>query len=116
MKEIVLKYLDDTYRFTLSTYISYKLRDKYKDEDVSLKEVFTQIETIFGLPDEKQREFFDEWADIQAVKLNNIVVDIQEKLYLKTGKEINVPVEEMNDMVAKMIFDNPHDDMFRNNL
>jgi hypothetical protein len=113
MKEIVLKYLDETYRFTLSTYISYKLRDKYKDEDVSLKEVFTQIETIFGLPEEKQREIFDEWADIQAVKLNNIVVDIQEKLYLKTGKEINVPVEEMNDMVAKMIFDNSHDDMIR---
>lgn len=99
MKEIVLKYLDDTYAMTLSTYVSYKLKDKHKNEDVSLKEVFIQLETIFSIDADEQREIFDIWADIKSVELNNMVVSIQEKIYQLTGKTIQVSPSDMNGLV-----------------
>jgi hypothetical protein len=102
MKEIVLKYLDETYKFNLSTYISYKLRDVYKKEEVSLREVFTNIQTIFGMDDDETRTIFDEWADKKSVELNNLMVSLQEKLYLKTGKTINIPIEGFNCLINEI--------------
>jgi hypothetical protein len=99
MKEIVLKYLDDTYMMTLSTYVSYKLKDKYKNEDVSLKEVFIQLETIFNLTPEEQRDIFDDWTDKKSIEINNLVVSIQEKIYKLTGKTFEIPTEQMNGLI-----------------
>ena len=99
MKEMVLKYLNENYLMTLSTYVSYKLKDKHKNEDVSLKEVLIQIETIFSLNEDEQRIIFDEWADSKSVELNNIIVEIQEKIYRLTGKEISINPSEMNGLI-----------------
>lgn len=99
MKEIVLKYLDDTYMMTLSTYVSFKLKDKYKNEDVSLKEVFIQLETIFNLTPDEQRNIFDIWADKKSIELNNIVVSMQEKIYQLTGKTLEVTPDQMNGLI-----------------
>lgn len=102
MKEIVLKFLDDNYTMNLSTYVSYKLRDKYKNEDVPLKEVFSQLETIFSINDEEQRVIFDEWADKKSIEINNIVVSIQEKIYQLTGKTLKISPEEMNGLIDEV--------------
>ena len=102
MKEIVLKYLDDTYKMTLSTYVSFKLMDKYKNEDVSLKEVFTQLETIFSLTPDEQREIFDVWADKKSIELNNLVVSMQEKIYQLTGKTLQVSPDKMNGLIDEV--------------
>ena len=99
MKEIVLKYLDDTYMMTLSTYVSFKLKDKYKNEDVSLKEVFIQLETIFNLTPDEQRNIFDFWADKKSIELNNLVVSMQEKIYQLTGKTLEVTPDQMNGLI-----------------
>lgn len=99
MKEIVLKYLDDTYMMTLSTYVSFKLKDKYKNEEVSLKEVFIQLETIFNLTPDEQRAIFDVWADRKSIELNNLVVSMQEKIYQLTGKTLEVTPDQMNGLI-----------------
>lgn len=102
MKEIVLKYLDDTYKMTLSTYVSFKLMDKYKNEDVSLKEVFIQLEMIFNLTPDEQREIFDTWADKKSIELNNLIVSMQEKIYQLTGKTIQVSPDKMNGLINEV--------------
>lgn len=113
MKEIVLKYLDDTYAMTLSTYVSYKLKDKHKNEDVSLKEVFIQIETIFSINDNEQREIFDEWADKKSIELNNLIVSMQEKLYQLTGKTIQLTPEKMNGLIDEVNVREESDSLLR---
>ena len=102
MKEIVLKYLDDTYVMTLSTYVSFKLKDKYKNEDVSLREVFIQLETIFNITPDEQRDIFDIWADKKSIEINNLVVSIQEKIYQLTGKTIEVSPDKMNGLIDEV--------------
>jgi hypothetical protein len=99
MEQIVLKYLNDNYKFTLSTYVSYKLKEISTGNDVSLKDVLIQLETIFSLDEEQQRMIFDKWADIKSVELNNIIVEVQEKLYILTGKEISIDPSEMNGLI-----------------
>lgn len=101
MNEIVLKYLDDTYMMTLSTYVSFKLKDKYKNEDVSLKEVFIQLETIFNITPDEQRVIFDTWADKKSIEINNLVVSMQEKIYQLTGKTIELSPEKMNGLIVE---------------
>lgn len=113
MKEIVLKYLDETYAMTLSTYVSYKLKDKHKDEEVSLKEVFVQMETIFSINEDEQREIFDLWADKKSIELNNLVVSIQEKLYQLTGKTIQVSPDKMNGLIDEVDVRNETDALIR---
>jgi hypothetical protein len=113
MKEIVLKYLDETYAMTLSTYVSYKLKDKHKDEEVSLKEVFVQMETIFSINEDEQREIFDLWADKKSIELNNLVVSIQEKLYQLTGKTIQVSPDKMNGLIDEVDVRNETDALLR---
>lgn len=99
MKEIVLKYLDDNYTMSLSTYVSYKLKDKYSGEDVSMKIIFEQLETIFSLTKEEKCNIFDSWADKKSIEMNNLIVAYQEKIYQLTGKTLKVSPEEMNGLI-----------------
>ena len=110
---LFLKYLDETYAMTLSTYVSYKLKDKHKDEEVSLKEVFVQMETIFSINEDEQREIFDLWADKKSIELNNLVVSIQEKLYQLTGKTIQVSPDKMNGLIDGVDVRNETDALLR---
>ena len=113
MKELVLKYLDDNYKFTLSTYASYKLREILSNNDVSLREVFIQLEIIFSLPEEELRQAFEIWCDIKAIEINNLVVDIQDKLYLLTGKTIQVSPEQMNGLIDVVNVREESDELIR---
>lgn len=113
MKQIVINYLDDNYKFTLSTYASYKLREKLSNSDISLREVFIQLEIIFSLPEEELREAFEIWCDIKAIEMNNLVVDLQDKIYQLTGKVIQVPVDQMNGLIDVVNVREESDDLIR---
>jgi predicted site-specific integrase-resolvase len=113
MKEIVLKYLNDNYKFTLSTYVSYKLRERLSNDDVSLKEVLTQLDTIFSLTPDELRDFFELWSDIKSIEINNLVVEMQDKIYQLTGKTINVTPEQMNGMIDVVNVREEPDDLIR---
>jgi hypothetical protein len=113
MKQIVINYLDDNYKFTLSTYASYKLREKLSNSDISLREVFIQLEIIFSLPEDELREAFEIWCDIKAIEMNNLVVDLQDKIYQLTGKVIQVPVDQMNGLIDVVNVREESDDLIR---
>ena len=113
MKQIILKYLDDNYKFTLSTYASYKLREKLSNSDVSLREVFIQLELIFCLPEDELRIPFEIWCDMKAIEINNLVVDMQEKIYKLTGKTIQVSTEQMNGLIDVINVREESDDLIR---
>lgn len=99
MKDLVIKYLNDNYKLTLSTYVSYSVIEILTGNSISLKEVLNQISLIFSLNDEEQSNFFNEWADIKAIELNNLIVDIQEKMYNLTGKTIDIHPSDMNGII-----------------
>lgn len=113
MKQIVLKYLNDNYKFTLSTYVSYKLRERLSNDDVSLKEVLSQLDTIFSLSDEELRTVFEIWCDMKSIEINNLVVDMQDKLYQLTGKTIQVSPEQMNGLIDVINVREDTDDLIR---
>jgi len=113
MKQIVINYLDDNYKFTLSTYASYKLREKLSNSDISLREVFIQLEIIFSLPEDELREAFEIWCDIKAIEINNLVVDLQDKIYQLTGKVVQVPVDQMNGLIDVVNVREESDDLIR---
>ena len=113
MKEIVTKYLNDNYKFTLSTYVSYKLRERLSNDDVSLKEVLTQLDTIFSLTPDELRDYFEAWADVKAIEINNLVVDMQDKIYQLTGKTVRVPVDQLNGLIDVVNVREESDDLIR---
>ena len=113
MKEIVTKYLNDNYKFTLSTYVSYKLRERLSNDDVSLKEVLNQLDTIFSLTPDELRDYFESWADVKAIEINNLVVDMQDKIYQLTGKTVRVPVDQLNGLIDVVNVREESDDLIR---
>ena len=113
MKEIVLKYLDYNYKFTLSTYVSYKLRERLSNDDVSLKEVLNQLDIIFSLSEEELRTVFEIWCDKKSIEINNLIVDMQDKLYQLTGKTIQVSPEQMNGLIDVVNVREDTDDLIR---
>jgi len=112
-EKIVLKYLNDNYKFTLSTYISYKLRERLSNDDVSLNEVFSQLYTIFSLSEEELRTVFEIWCDKKSIEINNLVVEIQDKIYQLTGKTIQVTPEQMNGMIDVVNVREESDELIR---
>ena len=111
MDDIIRKYLNKQYKFTLSTYVSYKLYDKVDDVDVSLKEVTQSIITIFGIDETLLMNIFDKWADEQATLLNNKIADIRYKLYEETGVELELTTKDLNNLMDS---DYPHLDFVMN--
>ena len=113
MNQIVLKYLDDNYKFTLSTYVSYKLRERLSNDDVSLKEVLNQLDIIFSLSEEELRTVFEIWCDKKSIEINNLVVEMQDKIYQLTGKTIQVSPEQMNGLIDVVNVREDTDDLIR---
>lgn len=113
MKTIVIEYLNTSYKITLSSYVSYKIKDIYNNTEVSLKHVFDSLGLIFSLTDEEVREIFDTWVDIKATELNNLVVDIQTKIFLETGQTMRIDVETMNGLIEEMEVRENKEDMDR---
>jgi hypothetical protein len=96
MKEVVFNYLDKHYRFTLSTYSSYMLQDKQTKEDVYLRSVFAELETIFSVTPEELEVIWGYWADAKILELNNKITDIRYKVYEITGKTVELGINEIN--------------------
>lgn len=111
MDEIIRKYLNKQYKFTLSTYVSYMLHDKVDDVDVSLKEAIQSIITIFGIDETLLMNIFDKWADEQATLLNNKIADVRYKLYEETGVELELTTKDLNNLIDS---DYPHLDFVMN--
>lgn len=101
MKEIIIKYLDKNYMFTLSTYVSYNLYDKNAKIEVRLKEVLDNIMFIFNLDSDQLRLVFDDWADKKAIEMQNKVTDLRYKLYLQTGIELQLTPHDLNQLLKE---------------
>ena len=96
MEEIVTKYLNKQYCFTLSTLSSYKLWDRYKQENVYLRTIWSDMETIFGLSKEAFEPIWDKWAEEKILELNNRITDIRYQLYELSGIEVEITSEDIN--------------------
>jgi hypothetical protein len=102
VKETILKYLNKNYRFTLSTYNSYFIRDRIEECDVKLTDVTKSLKVIFSIDDDTLMSIIDKWCDQQIILLNNRIVEIREKLY-EQGIDIEISVEQMNSMLIDSI-------------
>lgn len=98
MKAIILKYLNKNYRFTYSTFNSYLLKDRVREEEVKLSDVINSLKTIFTVSDEEIMTIFDEWSDSQSILLNNRLVEIQERLY-KIGVTVDLSPQQINTLI-----------------
>lgn len=98
MKEIVLKYLNKNYRFKITTYNDFLIRDRISGYDVKLSEVMKSIYPIFGISESESLAIFDTWCDQQDILVNNRIVVIQEMLH-KQGINIELSQSQMNEIV-----------------
>lgn len=96
MEDIVTKYLDKQYRFTLSTLSSYKLWDRINKENVYLTTIWADMETIFGLSKEAFEPIWDKWAEAKILELNNRITDIRYQLYELNGADVEITVQDIN--------------------
>jgi hypothetical protein len=96
MDNLIYKYFDKNYRLTISTYSSYKLYDKVNDTDIGLKTILLSMEEIFSVSQDKIHEVFERWSDNQAIIINNRIVELQEQLYILTGKSITLSPNDIN--------------------
>jgi|694.fasta_scaffold16471_10 deoxyribodipyrimidine photolyase len=97
MNNIVLKYLNKNYRFTLKTYDNFLVKEIISDNDVKLSEVISLTKLIFMISEEESLKIFDDWADQQLTFINNRVVELQERLH-KNGYSVqNLTLEDYED-------------------
>jgi hypothetical protein len=96
MEEIIIKYLDKQYRFSLSTLSSYKLYDKQNKGDVYLTTIWDDMETLFGITKEDFEPIWDKWADGKITELNNRITEIRYKLYELNGADIHISAADIN--------------------
>ena len=94
MNDIVLKYLNKNYRFTLKTYDNFLVKEVTSGNDVKLSEVIRLTELLFVLTEQESLKIFDLWADQQLTKINNRIVEIQEELH---KKGFSVPLDYIKD-------------------
>jgi hypothetical protein len=99
MEEIIVKYLDKNFKFTLSTLNSYKLFDRTTKENVYLTTVWNDVELIFGLSKEEFEPIWDKWAENHIININNKITDIRYKLYELNGNDLLLSVEDINTLL-----------------
>jgi hypothetical protein len=98
MEDIVLKYLNKNYRFTLSTYSSYFLKDRVNDANVHLKDVLILLKETFTMDETQLMDIFGKWSESQEILINNRIVEIKERLYAM-GVTIELSVDQMNTII-----------------
>jgi hypothetical protein len=99
MKEIITKYLDKNYKFTLSSYISYHLVIKSNGEQIRPDDVYKTLSQIFGLSNEEIEPIYNAWGEAQAIKMENLITDIRYKIYEKTGFTLDLTVADLNRII-----------------
>lgn len=100
MEHIILDYLNKNYRFTLSTYNSYFVRDRVNESNIRLADAIISLKDIFSVDDDMLMSLIDKWCDQQIILLNNRIVHIREELY-KKGVDIEISVDQMNSMLLE---------------
>ena len=100
MEHIILDYLNKNYRFTLSTYNSYFVRDRVNESNIKLADAIISLKDIFSVDDDMLMSLIDKWCDQQIILLNNRIVHIREELY-KKGVDIEISVDQMNSMLLE---------------
>lgn len=98
MEDIILKYLNKNYRFTLSTYSSYFLKDRVNDANVHLKDVLALLKETFTMDETQLMNIFGKWSESQEILMNNRIVEIKERLYAM-GVTIELSVDQMNTII-----------------
>ena len=98
MKKIVLKYLNKNYRFKITTYNDFLIKDRISGHDVKLSEVMKSIYPIFDVSETEASSIFDIWCDQQDTLVNNRIVAVQEMLH-KEGIDIELSPSQMNEIV-----------------
>ncbi len=98
MEDIVLKHLNKNYRFTLSTYSSYFLKDRVNNANVHLKNVLALLKETFTMDETELMNIFGKWSESQEVLINNRIVEIKERLYAM-GVTIELSVDQMNTII-----------------
>lgn len=93
-----MKYLNKNYRFTLSTYSSYFLKDRVDDRNVHLKDVLSLLKETFTMDESQLMDIFGKWSENQEILINNRIVEIKERLYAM-GVTIELSVDQMNTII-----------------
>jgi hypothetical protein len=101
MKTIIINYLIKNYQMTLSTPSSFLLYNKKTKENEALRSVISTMQKIFSTTEEVIYHAFEDWCDREAISINNRIVDLQDKLYLETGKVINLDINDINKYLIK---------------
>ena len=99
MEEIIVKYLNKTYKFTLSTYVSYLLIDRASGKNVRPQEVFDTLHNVFSVEKVELERIYDKWAENQAIKMENLITDIRYRIYEKTGLQLELTVFDLNRLI-----------------
>jgi len=74
-KNLITKYLNDTYDITLNSLDKYNAIYKYTDKIVPITDVYDDIKVIFNLHPITCGDLFHEWINTAAINLNNELVD-----------------------------------------
>lgn len=111
MEELIFKYLDSNYVFSLSTIISYKLVDKFNKTDIGVLNVMNTLKNVFDVDDDELYPIWEKWSQIKAVEINNKITDFRYKIYEATGYNVELTLEDMN-----KILNEKQDDVFESTL
>jgi len=100
MDDLIFKYLNKNYRFTLNTYEDFLVKNKITGEEEKLSGVISSLSVIFNEDENEIMRIFDRWADYQNAILYNRITEIREEV-LKSGSEINLTVDEIVEIMQK---------------
>lgn len=101
MEKIILNFLNRNYCMTLSSYSSFMLYNKKTKNNDHLKAVMKFMVDIFYTSEEIIYATFEKWCDNETISINNKIVEIQDEIYLKTGKIIELTHQEINNYLLK---------------
>jgi hypothetical protein len=98
LEEIILKYQNKNYRFTLSTYSSYFLKDRVDNKNIHLRDVLELLKHSFTMDETELMNIFGKWTNQQETLINNRIVEIKERLYAM-GVTVELTVDQMNTII-----------------
>jgi len=75
LKKIVHQYLDNTYKLELEALSNYKVLLKTENKQVPITSMYDDVKELFNMHPYNCGEYFSEWIDLAAIKLNNEAVD-----------------------------------------
>ena len=102
MKEIIINHLTNNYKITINSYTSFKLLDISSDEELYLRGVMNDTIEFMGITEREFEEAWGVWIDDEIKRFENLIVDLQYKIYKQTGIEINLHEPKYRDIVKKL--------------